>query len=475
VARKSKIVATLGPASSSEEMLGLLIEDGVDIFRLNFSHGSHAEHGATIERIRKIAEQKAPSTAIMADLQGPKIRIGRFAEGTVELVKGREFIITTEDVPGDEQAVSTDYPGLPNDVEPGSRLLMADGLLQFEVKKVDGPRVVCEVIEGGTLSDRKGINLPGVKISLPTLTDKDRKDLAFALQHKVDAIAISFVRNADDITLVRKLVDEANSRAIIIAKIEKPEALDEIKQIIERADGIMIARGDLGVEIPPEKVPFVQKNLVSEASRQGKIVIIATQMLESMTSHLRPTRAEVSDVANAVFDGTDAVMLSGETSIGKYPRETVRMMARIVSDAEGHLQGDDTPELDVKASGTIAAALSSAVDYLASHLKLAAVVSFTLSGSTAGVLSKTRPLAPIYSFCRWPDTARRLNFLYGVHTRLIEYVATVEEFETLAEKLLLEDKLITNGDLTLTVAGSPLASRGKTNLLKLNEVGTKNK
>jgi pyruvate kinase len=428
--RRTKIVATLGPASTSAEKVRALIRAGVDVFRLNFSHGSHDEHRETFTRVRELAESEDRPVGVLADLCGPKIRAGRFAGGEVDLTRGARVTVTVRDVEGGPGLIPSRYERLAGDVKPGDRILLDDGLIELKVESVGGTEIACSVVEGGRLKDRKGMNLPGVAVSAPSLTEQDRADAAFALDLGVDFIALSFVRRASDVLELRALVEERGGGSPgIIAKIEKPEALEDIEAILQVSDGIMVARGDLGVELPPEQVPIAQSQLVDVARRAGRPVIVATQMLESMVKNARPTRAEVSDVSTAVLSGADAVMLSAETASGDHPVRAVEMMDRVARHAEGYLWGRGGFGSLVPASETAAPlpddpvavarirledAVANATSQLSRDLMVRAIVVFTRSGWSAGMVAAARPQAPVIAVSPEPATRRRINLLWGV-------------------------------------------------------------
>jgi pyruvate kinase len=386
--RRAKILCTLGPASNSEVAIRDLMRLGMDVARLNFSHGSHQEHAHNIERLRRVADQGNRTICILQDLQGPKIRTGRLKGHTpVALKTGSHITITPRDIPGTSATISTTFRGLAREVQTGSRILLSDGLIELSVIHVRGEDVECEVINGGVLAEHQGINLPGAALGIPALTDKDRKDLEFGLRHGVDIIALSFVRSAADVRAVKRIITDHGSDVPVIAKLEKPQALAHLEEIFEVADGVMVARGDLGVEVPPEQVPVIQKHVIRRAAEWRKPVIIATQMLESMIENPRPTRAEASDVANAIFDGTDAVMLSGETASGQYPREAVAMMAKIVVEAETNMAEFTQPRRRQKRALTIAETICESVAHAAEDLHMGAIAVFTESGNTARLIS----------------------------------------------------------------------------------------
>ena len=467
---KTKIVATIGPASNSPEVLRELLVQGVDVCRINFSHGDHAIIARTIATVRSLDKELERHTSILADLQGPKLRVGDMANGPIELVDGSELIISTDGSKGVPGRVSTSYARFPQDVKPGERVLLDDGKLRLEVIATDGKgEVRTRVINGGILSANKGINLPNTKVSLPSLTEKDLRDLAFALEHDVDWIGLSFVRSAQDIRELKAHIKAAGKRARVVAKIEKPEALAEIDAIIAESDALMVARGDLGVEIPMEKVPLIQKDLIKRCLRQQRPVIVATQMMESMITNSTPTRAEVNDVANAVLDHADAVMLSAETSVGKFPVETVKAMSRILLEMETSedmynvefpiLQHDDRMITDAICMASVG---------LAASTEVRAIVTMTHSGYTAFKISSMRPKANIHAFTSNPDILCMLNLVWGVRAHF--YDKSVSTDHTIADiKLLLRrKKLVTEGDLVVNIASMPIAEKGMSNMLKLS-------
>jgi pyruvate kinase len=468
--RHSKIVCTIGPASSSPRIIERLMRAGMDVARLNFSHGKHEDHAHSIATLRAAAIEHEKPIALIADLQGPKIRTGPLAGGTpVTLRAGQRFVITTARVPGDADCVSTTFRPLPREVHRGNRILLSDGLIELRVEKVHGQEVICEVVNGGALGQHKGINLPGIQLRVPALTSKDRKDLAFALTQDVNYIAVSFVRHPEDVVLAKNLIRRAGKDTPVIAKLEKPEAIENLDAILRVADGVMVARGDLGVEMNPERVPVVQKMIITRAREARRPVITATQMLESMTQNPRPTRAEASDVANAIFDGSDAVMLSAETASGKYPVEAVAMMARIIEEAEGSITEFPRPSLQekLKVAETVAELVCHASREL--HMKLIAV--FTHSGFTARLVSRYRPLVPIVAFSPEAETRRRMALFWGVMARAIVDVHKVDGLAEIAEQRLLEERLVRKGDVIGIVAGTPMGVRGTTNFMKFHVIG----
>jgi pyruvate kinase len=468
--RHSKIVCTIGPATRSPRMIRKLIAAGMDVARLNFSHGTHQEHAQSIVMLRDAAAEYKKPLAILADLQGPKIRTGALAGGgTVLLRAGQKFIITIAKVLGDSTRVNTTFQPLPREVKSGDRILLSDGLIELRVEKTTRSEVICQVVNGGVLGEHKGINLPGVKLRVPAITEKDRVDLRFALAHGADYIAASFVRRAEDVHLAKELVRRVKKDTPVIVKLEKPEAIDNLEQILPVSDGVMVARGDLGVEMNPEQVPVVQKNIIARAREFRRPVITATQMLESMTENPRPTRAEASDVANAIFDGTDAVMLSAETATGKYPVEAVGMMARIIAAAESSIHEFPRPagQERLKVAETVAELVCHASREL--HMKLIAV--FTHSGFTARLISRYRPLVPIVAFSPEVETRRRMALLWGVTPRSIVDIKKIDALPGLAEKRLLEERLVRKGDVIGIVAGTPMGVRGTTNIMKFHVIG----
>jgi pyruvate kinase len=473
--RRAKIVATVGPSSSDPEVVERLLATGVDVVRLNFSHGRHEDHALMLDRVRAASRQLVKAVGVLQDLQGPKIRTGPLAAGRagVVLESGAELLITTEgEVMGDGRLVSTTYPHLAEDVRAGDRLLIDDGLLELRVLSADGVRVRAEVVEGGVLGEHKGINLPGVALRTAALSEKDRADVAFGLAHGVDAVALSFVRSVEDVALCREEMMRAGRMVPIIAKIEKPEAIQNLDAIIAASDGIMVARGDLGVEILPERVPTLQKEICRKARAAGKPVIIATQMLNSMIDHPRPTRAEASDVANAVLDGADAVMLSGETASGRFPIAAVQMMDRIVREAESaatSTQGDYDTAVPVRPAPfpiVTAAAACEAADKSGA----VAICCFTLSGTTARLLSQFRPRVPIIAYSSEQSVRRRLALYWGVLPKIMEPVKNADLMAELVSDRLLEEKLARPGDRVVLVHGSPLGVPGQTNAIRLHEI-----
>ncbi|WP_329174522.1 pyruvate kinase [Streptomyces sp. NBC_01477] len=470
--RRAKIVCTLGPAVDSYDQLKTLVEAGMNVARLNFSHGSHAEHEDRYQRVRKVAEETGRAVGVLADLQGPKIRLGKFADGPVELIAGDEFTITTEDVAGDRTVCGTTYKGLPGDVSQGDPILINDGNVALRVIEVDGPRVRALVVEGGVISDHKGINLPGAAVNVPALSDKDIDDLRFALRMGVDMVALSFVRDAKDVRDVHRVMDEEGVRVPVIAKVEKPQAVRNMEDIVAAFDAVMVARGDLAVEYPLEQVPVVQKRLVELCRRNAKPVIVATQMMESMITNSRPTRAEASDVANAILDGADAVMLSAESSVGKYPVETVKTMGRIVEAAEEELLCRGLqPLAPGKKPRTQGGAVARAAAELADFLDAKTLVAFTKSGDTARRLARYRVPEPVVAFTTDPATRNQLALTWGVEAFVVEHVDTTDDMVGIVDREMLKLSDYTNGDTVIITAGSPPGLPGTTNLVRVHHLG----
>ena len=473
--RRAKIICTVGPACNSEAILRDLMRLGMDVARLNFSHGTHEEHSQNIERLRRVAKEEKRTICILQDLQGPKIRTGRMKGGVpVSLEAGSHVTITPRDIEGTSTVIPTTFQGLAREVAPGARILLNDGLIELCVIRARGEDVECEVINGGPLGEHKGINLPGVALSIPALTDKDRADLEFGLKHGIDLLAISFVRSGADVREVKKIIAKHGSDLPVIAKLEKPQGIERLEEILEASDGVMVARGDLGVEMPPEKVPVIQKHVIRRAAEWRKPVITATQMLESMVENPRPTRAEASDVANAIFDGSDAVMLSAETANGLYPREAVAMMSRIVVEAEGNT-GDFTPRRRrEKHSITVAQAICESISHAAEDLRMGAIAVFTETGNTARIISKYRPKAAIYAFSQMLPVCNRMNLFWGVTPVHTAQARSAEEMVKTAERELLREGRIHVGDVLGVVAGTQMAS-GSTNFMRLHSVEDESK
>ncbi|MGH3500964.1 MAG: pyruvate kinase [Nocardioidaceae bacterium] len=467
--RRAKIVCTLGPATSTPAKIRELVDAGMNVARLNLSHGTYDDHESVYKMVREASDQTGHAVGIMVDLQGPKIRLETFAAGPVDVADGDEFTITTRDVPGDAKVCGTTYPGLPDDVSVGDTILIDDGNVALEATDVTETDVVTRVLVGGTLSDHKGINLPGVAMSVPALSEKDIEDLRWALHLRADWIALSFVRSADDATPVRRVMDEEGEWIPVIAKIEKPQAIDHIEEIIDVFDGVMVARGDLGVEMPLEDVPFLQKQVIDVACRNAKPVVVATQMLESMITSPRPTRAEASDVANAVLDGADAVMLSGETSTGQHPIETVETMARIIKATEEH----GLPQMaainwkPLTRGGAIAKAAAEVAERIGARF----LVAFSQSGDTVRRLARYRSRVPVLAFTPEPAVRSQLALTWGTETFLVETVEHTDEMVMQVDRALLDIRRCLQGDQVVIVAGSPPGIPGSTNALRIHRMG----
>ncbi len=463
--RKARIICTLGPASSSPEVLEAMLHAGMDVARLNFSHGTHDEHRARVELLRKLSKKLGKPVALLQDVQGPKIRLGRFEGGSTQVQDGQLVTVTTRKVLGARDVLPTPITSLTRDVKKGDPILLDDGRVRLEVLSVRGKDIRCRVIVGGVLKDHKGINLPGAAVSVPTLTRKDQLDLAFGQELGVDYVALSFVRSAKDVLLARKYVAKLGTP--LIAKIEKPQAVANLDAIAEVSDGIMIARGDLGVEMPIETLPGTQKAAVRSANQRGGLVIVATEMLESMIGSARPTRAEVSDVANAIYDGADAVMLSGETASGKYPVEAVRMMAKVVVEAErrNHQRENPFTRTEDIATGVAAAAVSAA-----DRLHSAAIVAFTESGQTARLISELRPHSRIVALTPRPEIVRRMNLYWGVTARVAPHLTSTDAMIQKVRHLCAEEGWAKPGQTVVIVAGTPLGEPGNTNLMTVRRL-----
>ena len=471
--RKTKIVATIGPVTSSKENLVKLIKSGVNVCRLNFSHSTHEEHIEVIRNIREADKELGTHTAILGDLQGPKIRIGEVKDNNIELVPGAEIIITTKSVMGTAEKVSITYQGLPQDVKKGEQILLDDGKLMFEVISTNRKdEVRLKVIHGGYLSSKKGVNLPNTKISQPSLTEKDKEDLQVILEHNLDWIGLSFVRSARDIIELKHVISQNNKQTKVVAKIEKPEAVDELEDIVRESDAVMVARGDLGVEIPMQDVPLIQKKIITTCLNYAKPVIVATQMMESMTENAAPTRAEVNDVANAVMDGADAVMLSGETSVGKYPFITVQAMCKIInkieSDYEEMYSKEREPEKDRERFITDSICFTSC--RLASRVEATGIITMTHSGYTAYKISSQRPKAAVFVFSGNKKLLTQLSLVWGVKTFF--YNKTVSTDHTIADikYLLKKQGYVAKGDMIINTASIPIEESGKTNMMKMSVV-----
>ena len=470
--RRAKIVATLGPASNAENVFRELVHAGLDVARLNFSHGTHPEKLKLIQMVRKVAAEEGKPICILGDLQGPKIRTGRLRNRLPVLLKaGQHLIITPRDVAGTSALIGTTFATLAENLEEGSRILLSDGLIELRVTRVRGVDVECNIINGGMLGESKGINLPGISVRVPSLTPKDELDLEFAIRNGIDMVAVSFVRTAEDVRLVKHRVAALGAEIWIIAKLEKPQAIEHLESILEVADGVMVARGDLGVEMPPEKVPAIQKRVIRRAAEMRKPVITATQMLESMIENPRPTRAEASDVANAIYDGTDAVMLSAESAAGKYPVEAVAMMAKIVSETELQMRSD-FHRIDDHAEGrlSIPETICESMAHAADDLDLSAIAVFTETGTTARLLSKYRPTPPIFALSSVEPVIRRMMLLWGVHPVLCPKLQHTDQMVDTAEGLLLESGHVHAKQILGIVAGTRTKS-GSTNFMRLHMVG----
>jgi pyruvate kinase len=466
--RQTKIVATLGPASAGPAMIGKLFQTGADVFRLNFSHGTHADHAANIAAVRALEEDVGRPIGLLADVQGPKLRVGRFAGGRVHLSTGQSFTLDRDPTPGNARRVELPHPEILDAATAGTTLLLDDGKLRLRVDRQRGNRLECEVVTGGPLSDRKGVNVPDILLQIPALTEKDRRDLDFALDQRVDFVGLSFVQRPEDVAEARAI---AAGRAWIVAKIEKPQALDQLDAIIALTDAVMVARGDLGVELPPEEVPLAQKRIVLAAREAGRPVIVATQMLESMMTAPAPTRAEASDVAGAVFDGADAVMLSGETAAGQFPAEAVSMMDRIVTRVEidpgwRRIMDAGRPSGD----GSISSAISAAASQVARSVDARAIAAFTASGKSALRVARERPGQPVLAIVTDPAVARRLALAWGVHAVLAPDIRTMTEAVTRAARLARDEGFALQGETVVVAAGIPFGQAGTTNSLRVTTV-----
>ncbi|KQC46766.1 MULTISPECIES: pyruvate kinase [Geobacillus] len=472
--RKTKIVCTIGPASESVEKLVQLMEAGMNVARLNFSHGDHEEHGRRIANIREAAKRTGRTVAILLDTKGPEIRTHNMENGAIELKEGAKLVISMSEVLGTPEKISVTYPSLIDDVSVGAKILLDDGLISLEVNAVDkqAGEIVTTVLNGGVLKNKKGVNVPGVKVNLPGITEKDRADILFGIRQGIDFIAASFVRRASDVLEIRELLEAHDALHIqIIAKIENEEGVANIDEILEAADGLMVARGDLGVEIPAEEVPLIQKLLIKKCNMLGKPVITATQMLDSMQRNPRPTRAEASDVANAIFDGTDAVMLSGETAAGQYPVEAVKTMHQIALRTEQALEHRDILSQRTKESQTtITDAIGQSVAHTALNLDVAAIVTPTVSGKTPQMVAKYRPKAPIIAVTSNESVSRRLALVWGVYTKEAPHVNTTDEMLDVAVDAAVRSGLVKHGDLVVITAGVPVGETGSTNLMKVHVI-----
>ncbi len=468
--QRTRIVCTLGPASDSDEVVRALICAGMDVARLNFSHGDHATHRARIERVRRLARAENAVVALLGDLRGPKIRVGEISRGAIRLVAGATFTLTTRAVDGSPDAVYVDFADLPHAVQPGNRILLADGALELQVIATSATEVQTRVITGGELKPRQGVNLPGAALNLSALTEKDRADLAFAIEHALDYLALSFVRRAEDVLELRQLMQARGAAIPIIAKIEKPEALEQMDAILEVSDGVMVARGDLGVEVSAEQVPLIQKMLIRKANVAGKPVITATQMLESMLEHPRPTRAEASDVANAILDGTDAVMLSGETAVGKYPVEAAQTMARIANVVEASRHFETCARKFDSAAMSVTDAIGDATCEIAEQVGAKLIITSTVSGYTARMISRHRPLTPILAVTASEKTQRQLALVWGIHSARIARAETMEEIIARSIAAAQAQGLAHAGDRVVITGGAPAGMAGRTNMIQVRVV-----
>jgi pyruvate kinase len=469
--RRAKIVATLGPATSSDAAIEALVLAGMDVARLNLSHGDHADHAATYAAVRRASDKTGRGVGILVDLQGPKIRLGRFASGPALLQQGDSFVVTTEDVPGDATMVSTTHQGLPQDVNVGDTVLVDDGRVELRVTGVDGPRVETIVVEGGRVSDNKGFNLPGSAMSVSAMSDKDCEDLRWALRTGADMIALSFVRSAADLVEVHAIMDEEGVRLPVLAKVEKPQAVENLAEIVAAFDGVMVARGDLGVELPLEQVPLVQKRAIQMCREAGKPVIVATQMLDSMVTATRPTRAEASDVANAVLDGADALMLSGETSVGDHPDLVVRTMARIIEHIESEAL-ETLPTLNLSHSRSTAWALTHAAVNVAKDIDAGHLIAFTETGRSARLIARWRCPTKLLAFTPNPRVRSQLALVWGVETFLVSQVQHTDDMVVQVDKALLEIGRASIGERVVIVAGVPPGVPGTTNGMRVHKIGS---
>ena len=471
--KKTKIICTIGPASEDPKIIEQLIKSGMNAARLNFSHGDHDEHGSRIKNIKMLREKLDLPVAIILDTKGPEIRTGIFKQGRVELNEGQPFTFTSREVEGDEKICSVSYKNLPYDVKPGDTILVDDGLVGFRIDGVDDCcDIKCTVLNGGIIGDHKGINLPGVTINLPAMTEKDVDDILFGIENGVDIIAASFVRSASDVLAIRNLVENnTKDKILIISKIENREGVSNIDEIIKCSDGIMVARGDLGVEIPVEEVPLVQKMVIQKCNKAGKPVVTATQMLDSMIRNPRPTRAEATDVANAIFDGTDCIMLSGETANGRYPVESVKAMARIAEKTESALNYEEMLEKrKITGCVNVPDAISYAACTTASELGVSAIITTTMTGATAKRVSKFRPKQPIIAVTPSWSVARKLSVVWGVYPVLTQKVKTSDEVINVSVNRALETGFIKKGELVVIAAGIPVGLTGATNMIKVHMV-----
>lgn len=468
--RKTKIVCTIGPASESPQILKVLIQAGMNVARLNFSHGTHEEHLRKIKTIRQISDRLKQPVAILQDLGGPKIRIGMMKEGGVELKRGKEFFLTSQVLIGDETQATVTYSALPGEVKLGDRILLADGTIELQVLESNGKNIRCQVIVGGILTSHKGMNFPTGTLQVTTFTEKDHEDLLFGIQHGVDLVGLSYIQRADDIEGVKRILKKESADIPVIAKIERKEALEKIDEIILASDGIMVARGDLGLETPIEKIPNVQKKLIQKANALGKPVITATQMLRSMVDHTQPTRAEVTDVVNAIYDGTDAVMLSEETAIGQFPVEAFQMMAKIAQSAEEEFPHPLFLRRETDKEMNLQQAISKAASLLSEEVGAKAIVTPTESGSTARWVSRFRPKQPILALSRHLSTVRRLNLCWGVYPVLVSDWKDTDEMLERSKRMPKELGMTSEGEKIVIIAGVPISIPGTTNLIKVEIV-----
>jgi len=468
LSHRTKIVCTIGPATSSRKVLKELILAGMDVARLNFSHGTHVAHGKVVKSLKSLSKSLNRPVAVMLDLQGPKIRTGLIKGGSLMVKDHDPLTITTRLVKGGPGLISTTYRGITKDLQPGDKILMDDGLIELKVQSKNKTDLFCEVVSGGIIREHKGINLPGITTGIDAVTEKDKNDLDFGLTMGIDFVAASFVRSAEDVEILKRILKKKKAQVPVISKIEKPQALDKLEEIIDASEGIMVARGDLGVELSPEQVPVAQKKMITLANRKRKMVITATQMLESMTEHPLPTRAEASDVANAIIDGTDAIMLSGETSVGKYPVKALKMMARIARVTERNFPA--TVSFSRK-TANFSDAVSEAASLAAENLGLNAIVAFTQSGFTARLISKYRPSVPIIAFTSTEAVQRSLALSWGVKTLLMPRMGNSDMMIKAMEEQLRKKRLVRKSDRIVIVAGHPLQKQGKTNMMKLHVVG----
>jgi pyruvate kinase len=468
--RKTKIVCTIGPSSEWPQILEGLIQAGMNVARLNFSHGTQAEHLRKIENIRQIADRMKQPVAILQDLSGPKIRVGKVKEGGVALRQGGNFFLTNQEITGDEKGVSVNYAPLPDEVKPGDTILLSDGTIELQVLRSEGQKIRCRVVAGGVLTSHKGVNFPTRSILASAFTEKDRQDLLFGIQHGVDLIGLSYVKEAADIKGVKRFLEKESANIPVIAKIERREALEHVDEILGASDGVMVARGDLGVETPLEKIPNVQKMLIRKANALGKPVITATQMLRSMVDHTQPTRAEVTDVVNAIYDGTDAIMLSEETASGQFPVESVRMMAKIAQSAEEEFPFDQFLKREMDGESNLPQAISHTASLLAEEVKAVAIVTPTESGSTARWVSRLRPRQPILVLSRHLSTIKRLNLSWGVYPVLVPDWKDTDDMLERAKRMPKELGMASTGDRVIIIAGVPISIPGTTNLIKVEVV-----